>query len=241
MGGLPSIHAQWAVCVFALSFGLAASSSAAQATAPPAKAAPVSTRTTATTKQAATSREAPARPNLRKLAAEHKIITTEDLEKPQVSKSYHLKTTSESPSPDAARCDAECESEAREISGFGLDRLGEWDAQFIVAKHSLASSDEWRRAYFEALQKTRMYCTFQDQQEKAQPPTGNDYRSRYERARQEQYEDNMNRTLSMGVQNATAQISRLIDDAGEREPVRAAIMRVLAGRIFNQCVRLYDP
>ena len=241
MRGLVSIHAQLAVCVFVLSFCLSANSSVAQSTAPAAKAPPASPGTTTWSKAPQKKKEVPARTNLRKLAAEHKVITTEDLETPQAGKNYHLKAVSESPSPDAARCDAECASEAREISGFGIDRLGEWDVQFIAAKQWLASSAEWRRAYFEALQKTRMYCTFQGQQDKARPPTGNDYRSRYERARQEQYEDNMNRTLSIGVQNAAAQISRLIDDADEREPVRAAVMRVLAGRIFNQCAGLYDP
>lgn len=51
----------------------------------------------------------------------------------------------------------------------------------------------------------------------------------------------MNRTLGMGVQNAAAQINRLIEEASEREPARAAVMSVLAGRIFNQCASLYDP
>ena len=240
MRGLAFIHAPWPVCVLALIFCLSANSSAAQSTATSAKTGTASGTTASITKQAVATKEAPARANLRKLAVEHKVITTDDLERPQAGKRYHLKTASESPSRDPARCDAECASDAREIAGFGLDRLGEWEAQFIAAKHWLASSEEWRRAYFEALQKTRMYCTFQDQQEKAQPPTGNDYRSRYERARQEQYEDNMNRTISIGVQNAAAQINGLIGDAGGREPVRAAIMRVLAGRIFNQCANL-DP
>lgn len=239
MRELVSIHSKRALCVFAVTVCLWVNSSAAQSTPPPTKT--ESDGKTASTKQPVKKIEIPARTNLRKLAAEHKVITTEDLEKPEAGKNYHLKAASESPSPDPARCDAECAFEARDIAGFGIDRLGEWDAQFIAAKQWLTSSYEWRRAYFEALQKTRMYCTFQDQQEKAQPPTGNDYRSRYERAKQEKYEDEMNRTLGMGVQNAAAQINRLIEEASEREPARAAVMSVLAGRIFNQCASLYDP
>lgn len=240
MQGLPSIHALWAICVLAFSFCMSPNSSAAQSSGPPTKTAP-SNSATAPAKPPSTKSASPARANLRELAAEHKVITTDDLEKPQAETKYHLKAASESPSSDAARCDAECATEAREIAGFGPDRLGEWDAQFIAAKHSLASNPEWRRVYFEALQKTRMYCTFQDQQEKAQPPTGNDYRSRYERAKQEHYENDMNRTLSMAVLGAVTQINRLIEDADESEPARAAIMRVLAGRIFNQCASLVDP
>lgn len=240
MRGLPSIPAQLAICVLAFSFYLSPNSSAMQSSAPPAKTAPSNSSATAA-RQPNTKAASPARTNLRKLAAERKIITTDDLEKAQAGKSYHLKEASESPSSDAAQCDAECATEARESAGFGPDRLGEWDAQFIAAKHSLASNPEWRRAHFEALQKTRMYCTFQDQQEKAQPPAGNDYHSRSERAKQEQYEDDMDRTLSMGVQSAAAQINRLIEDADESEPVRAAIMRVLARRIFSQCASLTDP
>lgn len=222
------------LCAFAFATGAAAQSAA------PADAHSHSGKNNAQ-QQASSAKQNSASPSLRKLAAEHKVITTEDLEKPQAGNSYHLKTASGSPSPDAAQCDAECATEAREIAGFGPDRLGEWDTQFITAKHSLASNTEWRRVYFEALQKTRMYCTFQEQQGKAQAPTGNDYHSRYERAKQEKHEDDMSHTLTLGVQSAVAQINRLIDEADESEPVRAAIMRVLAGRLFNQCASLADP
>ena len=148
MRGLPTIHALWAICVLAFSFCLSLNSSAAQSTAPPAKTAP-SNSATASAKQPNAKAASLARANLRKLAAEHKVITTDDLEKPQTGTKYHLKMASESTSSDAAQCDAECATKAREVAGFGPDRLGEWDVQLIAAKHSLASNPEWRRVYFE--------------------------------------------------------------------------------------------
>jgi superfamily I DNA/RNA helicase len=36
-------------------------------------------------------------------------------------------------------------------------------------------------------------------------------------------------------------MDRMIDEAQQTEPVRAAIMRVLAQRIFDQCASSYDP
>lgn len=72
-------------------------------------------------------------------------------------------------------------------------------------------------------------------------PSGNDYRSRMERARQEQYVSDMNHMLSTNLQGLRSRINGLIGDAQTTEPARAAIMRVLAGRIFNQCAALADP
>lgn len=236
MRGQFSIQTFCALSFAAFLFCICPSISAAQSNVPPA--APVSEKPTP--KQSASENKTPVPSNLQKLAAQHKVITTEDLENPRAQKNYHLKQASEAPSSDPAECDAECASEARELAGFGLDRLGEWDVQLIAARHSLATDALWRHAYFDAFQKAKMYCALQKQQETAVPPSGNDYRSRMERARQEQYVSDMNHTLTTSLQGLSTQISLLIDRAQETEPVRAAIMSVLAGRVFSQCASL-DP
>jgi hypothetical protein len=237
MRGHFSIQSSCALSFAALLFCLCPTISARQSSVPPAAAASEKP----TPKQSPGDNKTPAPSNLRKRAADHKVITTEDLENPHAQKHYRLEKSNEAPSSDPAECDAECAAEAREVAGFGLDRLGEWNVQLIAARHSLATDAEWRRAYFDAFQKTKMYCALQKQQETAVPPSGNDYHSRMERARQEQYFNDMNHTLTTSLQGLSTQISQLIERSQETEPVRAAIMSVLAGRVFSQCASLIDP
>jgi len=228
-----SIQTFCALSFAALLFCVCPSISAAQSSAAPASEKPA-------VKQSAGENKTAAPSNLQKLAAQHKVITTEDLQNPHARKNYHLEKSHEAPLSDPAECDAECAAEARALAGFGLDRLGEWDVQLIAAKHSLATDALWRHAYFDAFQKAKMYCALQKQQETAVPPSGNDYRSRMERARQEQYVNDMSHTLTTSLQGVSTQISQLIERSQETEPVRAAIMSVLAGRVFSQCASL-DP
>jgi hypothetical protein len=173
----------------------------------------------------------------------HKVVTTEDLEKshsnPQTV--HRLEKVHESPASDTAVCDAECTAEARNEIGMGLSHEGEWQAQLMTAKHNLAADAEWRNTYADGLRKIQMYCTFLDQQRKAPPPSGNDFRSQFERAKQDQYISDMDHTLSAGVQEVRTNMNRMIDEAQKIEPVRAAIMRVLMQRIFDQCAGSYDP
>lgn len=182
--------------------------------------------------------------HLKQLAQEHKVITTDDLESShsKEQKQFQFKKINDQISRDPASCDAECASEAREYSGMGQELEGEWQSQFIAAKHYLSIDAQWRYAYTNGLQKAQMYCALQDQLRKAPPPSGNDYRSRVERAKQQQYADDMNRTLSVSLQGINTQMNILIEDAQKNDPVRAAIMTVLAQRIFSQCPDLYfDP
>lgn len=199
--------------------------------------------TKAAIKQAAPDGKASPSSNLRKLVDTHKVITTEDLEKThsKPEKEHDLEKVHESPASDPAVCDAECAAEARNEIGMGLSQEGEWQAQFTTAKHNLAADAGWRNAYADGFRKVQMYCTFLDQQRKAPPPSGNDFQSQFERAKQDQYISDMDHTLSAGVQGVRANMNRMIDAAQRTEPVRAAIMRVLAQRIFDQCASSYDP
>ena len=181
--------------------------------------------------------------NLKKLAQEHKVITTDDLAASHSKeKRYQLAKYSGKASPDPASCDADCAAEAREEAGMGPEQEGEWQAQLSAAKHYLSGDATWRYAYSNGLQKAQMYCSLQEQLRKAPPPSGNDYRSSVEGAKQEQYAEDMNHTLSTSLQGTGTQMNILIEDAQKTDPVRAAIMSVLAQRIFNQCADLsYDP
>lgn len=182
--------------------------------------------------------------NLKKLAQEHKVITTDDLEasRSKEKKPQEFAKTAGKAQADPAACDADCADEARDEAGMGPDREGEWQAQFSAALHYLSGDATWRYAYTHGLQNAQTYCSFQEQLRKAPPPSGNDYRSRMERAKQEQYAHDMNHTLSVGLQGTRTQMNILIEDAEKTDPVRAAVMSVLAQRIFNQCTDLpYDP
>lgn len=181
-------------------------------------------------------------PNLKKLAQEHKVITTEDLEAShsKEKKQDQFVKASGKASSDPASCDADCADEARAEASMGPDQEGEWQAQFSAALHYLSADATWRYAYSNGLQKAQMYCSLQEQLRKAPPPSGNDYRSRVERAKREQYAEDMNHTLSVGLQGTSTQMTNMISEAWKTDPVRASIMSVLAGRIFNQCADLAD-
>lgn len=218
-------------------FSTAAAQSASSAATDQASA------TKAAVKQAAPDGKSSPSSSLRKLVGTHKVITTEDLEKPHPNsqKEHHLEKVHELQASDSAACDAECAAEARNEIGMGSSQEGEWQAQLMTAKHNLAADAAWRNGYTDGLRKVQMYCAFLDQQRKAPPPSGNDFQSQFERAKQDQYISDMDHTLSVGVQGVRTNMNRMIDEAQQMEPVRAAIMRVLALRIFDQCADSYDP
>lgn len=219
------------------------STAAAQSASSSASATHQASTTKTAVKQGAPEEKPSSSSNLRKLVETHKVITAEDLEKPRSNpqKEHHLEKVHESPASDPTVCDAECSAEARNEIGMGLSQEGEWQAQLTTAKHNLAADAEWRNAYADGLRKVQTYCTFLNQQRKAPPPSGNDFQSQFERAKQDQYISDMDHTLSVGVQSVRANMNRMIDEAQQTEPVRAAIMRVLAQRIFDQCAGSDDP
>lgn len=181
--------------------------------------------------------------DLQKLVKDHKVITNEDFEGMHSNGGgkYRIEERRELPSADAGQCDEECAEEARERLGMGPSREGEWQAQLAAAKQYLATDAEWRDGYRDGMQRVKTYCTFQRQQQLAPPPSGNDFPSQYERAKRDEYVSSMNRTLSMGVQSASARLNRMIDEAQNVDPARAAIMSVLAERVLGQCADPSDP
>ncbi len=167
----------------------------------------------------------------------HHVITDEDMA------AYHSRNPDGSLNggkstrgiPATGLCDDECAEEARQMMGFGPDREGEWRIQLATARKSLGEDTEWPAAYAQAARAVETYCTFQYQQEAAALPSGNDWASQVERAKREKYAEEMGRVLMQNVTNANARVNQLIQQAEDGEPVRAAIMRVLASRVTDSC------
>jgi pyruvate/2-oxoglutarate dehydrogenase complex dihydrolipoamide acyltransferase (E2) component len=202
-----------------------------------------SAKTPAVTQAPAPAQKKTESAKLQQLVKEHKVITNEDLEGMHASEAGKGVTEKElsRASANPTECNEECAQEARERVGMGQDQEGEWQAQLATARQYIATSAEWKDAYRNAFQKVQTYCTFQRQLQTAAPPSGNDYQSRYERAKQDEYVRQMIRTLSMGAQGASQRLYRLIGEAQRLDAVRAAVMSVLAERALNQCSDPIDP
>lgn len=180
---------------------------------------------------------------LQKMVDEHRVITNEDLERPHVvtGEKYAIEQVRKTPPANPAVCDEECAKEARDRLGMDSSQEGEWQTQLAAARHYLATDADWRDAYTNGFQRVQTYCTFQRQLRTSASPSGDDFHSRYERAKREQYAEEMGRTLSNGVQSASERLNRMIEKAENADPVRAAVMSVLAGRALNQCANVIDP
>lgn len=185
---------------------------------------------------------------LKKLVQEHKVLTNEDFEKSHATaansgaepKSGGEQKPAVSPA-NGTVCDDDCAEEARGRTDLGEDEEGEWQAQLASARHFIATDANWKDAYWKGFDSVRTYCGFQRQQQNAVLPSGSDYHSRYLRAQREQYNQEMNHTLGFNAQSASERLQRMIDEAGETDPVRAAVMSVLADRALNQCATPIDP
>jgi hypothetical protein len=224
---------------------LAPARAPAQSAAAPASATPKESRSAgpSTPAPATSPAKNQADANLQKLLKTHKVITTDDLEAADTGPAVHFdaKEYTRQPSRDGTVCDADCAAEARADVGMGPSQEGEWQAQLSAARLSLAADREWREAYFDGFRKVHNYCVFQDQQQKAPPPTGNDYQSLSQRAQWERYVIETNRSLGQSVEGVAERLGRLADEAEKTDPVRAAIMRVLAARVLDQCPCPCDP
>jgi hypothetical protein len=138
--------------------------------------------------------------------------------------------------PGTGECDDRCADEARDLAGFGPDQEGEWRFALTAARRNLAADTAWPAAYVTLARAVKTYCTFHEQVQATATPSGNDYGSRVERARQEKYVEDMGRVLGQTVDNAKAQIERMAQQADDNEePARGAILRVLAERVNDSC------
>ena len=137
--------------------------------------------------------------------------------------------------PESSACDAGCAAEARDMSGYGPEHEGEWQFLLAAARRNLAADKQWAAAQRELANAVQNLCTFEYQQQVAVPPSGSDWQSLVDRAQRQKEVENMTRMLNQNLSNANARMGRLIQQADEAEPVRGAIMQVLASRINDSC------
>jgi hypothetical protein len=186
--------------------------------------------------------ETPAHPAPAKPAKPHKVITNEDIDAAHAHDAGKIGDQKYgAPIFGTPLCDEECAQTARAELGIGEEDEGEWQMQLATARRNLAADQAWLRAYANASQKTKMYCDFLQQQRNVILPQGNDYWARVDRYKHEQYAENMNRTLSQGVQGAFNQVNQFIEGVEPVEPVRATIMSVISRQILNSCPLYIDP
>jgi hypothetical protein len=163
-----------------------------------------------------------------------KVITNEDLEAHTASNGQSHPTgkivAGDFSSP--LKCEATCEQEARERSGYDSDREAEWRMQIVNARSDLAADTEWREILSQAIQQTQMYCRLLTQESQKVSPSGNSYNARVQRAQAEQYFQNMDRTLRQTLESLTSRMNARIQAVSQLSPVRAALMNVQGSRIF---------
>jgi hypothetical protein len=181
---------------------------------------------------------APAKP-----AKARKVITNEDIDVAHARDASKIGDNGKFAPPifGSALCDDDCALQAHDQLGFQPEQEGEWQMQLAAAHRNLAADSAWLRAYGNASQKEKMYCDFVTQEQNTILPEGNDFWARVDRAKHQQYAEDMGRTLSQGVQGASNQINQLIEVVRPVDPVRAAIMGVISYQVFNSCPVIVDP
>jgi hypothetical protein len=131
-------------------------------------------------------------------------------------------------------CDASCEQAARNELGYDSDNEAEWRVQIVRARRDLLDDTAWRGLLSQAVQQTNYYCNFLLQESQQTAPSGNDYNSRAQRARNANYFENMGRTLRQGVESLTNRMQEHIQEVRVLSPVRAAMMAAQATRILDR-------
>lgn len=169
-----------------------------------------------------------------------KVITNEDLEPRsaggQAGATDKMITGGTS---SLLNCDATCEQQARELLEYGPDHEAEWQLQVVRARRDLIADTEWRGMLGQSIDQVRTYYNFLAQQSQKTSPSGNSWDAQVQRARNNQYFENMGNTLRQGLDATVKRMENRMQDVGALSPVRAAMMNVEANRIFDRtCAEL---
>jgi hypothetical protein len=132
-------------------------------------------------------------------------------------------------------CDAGCEQEIKEKVGITPEQEGEWKLQITAARREVGEDQRWRELYWKGQQTMRSVCGLRAQEENAAVPSGDDYQSRLERAKQQKMFEDEERAVGQQVQNVLASMNQYVQQFSTREPVRAAFMGVTAEHLFDTC------
>jgi hypothetical protein len=131
-------------------------------------------------------------------------------------------------------CDSACEQAARSELGYDSDNEAEWRVQIVRARRDLTEDTAWRGLLSQAVQQTKYYCNFLLQETQQTAPSGNDYNSRAQQARNANYFENMGRTLRQGLESLTNRMQEHIQEVRVLSPARAAMMNAQATRILDR-------
>jgi hypothetical protein len=219
----------------ALRSGIAAQSVAP----PPAPAVPASPSEPAAVPPAVPAKQPAAQQtaNPTKVLKKHKVFTDDDV--PALRAKGGLANDDDAGSAmiygSTGNCDADCEQKIKEIVGIAPEQEGEWKLQLTAARREVGEDHQWRELYWKGQQTMRNFCGLQTQMENVPEPSGNDYQSRLERARQQKMFADAERSVGQQIQNVLAQINQYIQQFSSREPVRAAYMGVTAEHLFKTC------
>ncbi|HUL35031.1 MAG TPA: hypothetical protein VL128_14190 [Candidatus Eisenbacteria bacterium] len=200
---------------------------------PPANAQSSSNSTTpaAASQPSSASAAAPTKPT----AKPKHVITNDDLEPHGAAASGSQDEKIMPGESPLLACDSSCENAARHYLGYDSeDEEADWREQIVQARRDLAADDQWRGLLSQAIQQTNSYCNFLQQASQKTAPSGNDYRSRVERAQNSRYFSDMDRNLRQSLDRTANQMQQHIQDAQVLSPVRGALMYVQADRILNR-------
>lgn len=131
-------------------------------------------------------------------------------------------------------CDSSCEQAARNELGYDSDNEAEWRVQVVRARRDLLEDTAWRGLLSQAVQQSNYYCNFLLQEAQQTAPSGNDYSSRAQRARDANYFENMGRTLRQGLESLMNRMQQRVEEVRVLSPARAAMMSAQATRILDR-------
>ncbi len=175
--------------------------------------------------------------NPAKAPKKHKVFTDDDV--PTLRAKGGLANDDDAGSAmiygSTGNCDADCEQKIKQIVGIAPEQEGEWKLQLTAARREVGEDHQWRELYWKGQQAMHNFCALQTQMENVPEPSGNDYQSRLERARQQKMFEDAERSVGQQIQNVLAEINQYIRPFSHSEPVRAAYMGVTAEHLFRTC------
>jgi len=176
-------------------------------------------------------------PNAAKTPKKHKVFTDDDV--------FALRAKGGLANDDDAgsamiygaigACDSECEQEIKEKLDITPEQEGEWKLQLTAARREIGEDRAWRELYTKGQQTMRTVCALRVQIQNAAVPSGNDYQSQLERAKQQKMFEGEATAMGQQMSNSIAAMNQHIVQFSAREPVRATMMAAIGERLFNDC------
>lgn len=231
---LPLRRVPFRATALATLFAFCAGHSSAQSAA-----APVQTASQQSAPQTA-SKEVPSKPN--STSKPKKVFTNEDLEgRPAATVPSNTRIVTGGDTSPLLNCESACEQTARAELGYDSDRDAEWQMQIVSARKDLIADREWRQLLSQAIQQGQTYCNFLAQRSQKVSPSGNSFDAQMQRARAEEYFQNMDRVLRQGLDSLINRMNTRIQEAQSLAPVRAAMMNAQASRILQRDCEFPSP